>query len=128
MTVAVNTAAKFYPQHTSPALAVDGTGATVTNVQPLNCTVVKVLTGGSRVNVAIVNPAQAAQTPSNAWAENNVPFVAAGEAPPATGPFVTAAGYTVPVDGTTHLPNGTASSGPTGSGAGGDSGTEPAGE
>lgn len=128
MTVAVNSAAKFYPQHTSPALALDGTGATVTKVQPLNCTVIKVLTGGSRVNVAIVNPAQAAQTPSNAWGENNVPFVATGEAPPVSGPFVTAAGYVVPADGTTHLADGTPSSGPTGSGAGGDSGTEPAGE
>jgi hypothetical protein len=110
MTVAINTAAQFFPQHTVAALGLNGTGGTVTNVQPLHCTVVKVLTGGSRVNVAIENPAQAPQTPSSAWVENNVPFVATGEAPPTTGPFVTAVGYVVPADATTHLADGTPSS------------------
>jgi hypothetical protein len=110
MPAANNTAAQYFPQFTSPALGLDGTGATVTNIAPLPCTIVKVLTGGSRVNVAIKNPAQTKQTPSGAWATNNVPFVDAGEAPPATGPFVTAVGYAVPADGTTHAANGTPSS------------------
>ena len=111
MPAAINTAAKFYPQFTAPALSTDSeTGDTIVNVQPLPCTIVKVLTGGSRVNVAIENPAQTKQTPSGAWATNNVPFVDAGEAPPAVGPFVTATNYVVPVDGTTKAPDGTASS------------------
>jgi hypothetical protein len=105
-----NTAAKFYPQHTAPALGLDGSGNTVVNIAALPCTIIKVLTGGSRVSVAVENPAQAKQTPSGAWATNNVPFVDAGEAPPATGPFVTAVGYVVPADGTTHAANGTPSS------------------
>lgn len=105
-----DTAAQFFPQHTSPALGLDGTGATVTHVAPLPCTIVKVLTGGSRVSVAVENPAQTKQTPSGAFSTNNVPFVDAGEAPPATGPFVTAVGYEVPADGTTHLADGTPSS------------------
>jgi len=110
MPAAINTAAKFYPQFTAPALSLDETGETVVNVQPLPCTIVKVLTGGSRVSVAVENPAQAKQTPSGAFATNNVPFVDAGEAPPATGPFVTATDYVVPADGTTHAANGTPSS------------------
>ncbi|BDD79654.1 hypothetical protein [Burkholderia phage FLC9] len=110
MPAVVNTAAKYYPQHNLPALGVDGTGATTTTIAPLPCTIVKVLTGGSRVNVAVENPAQTKQTPQGAFSMTNVPFVDTGEAPPATGPFVTATGYAVPVDGTSHLPNGTPSS------------------
>jgi hypothetical protein len=105
-----NTAAHYFPQFTAAALTVDGSGNTVTNVAPLPCTIVKVFPGGSRVSVAVENPAQIKQTPSSAYAVNHVPYVAAGEAPPAEGPFVAPVGYTVPVDGTTHLPNGTPSS------------------
>jgi hypothetical protein len=110
MPAVINTAAKFYPQFTAPALSLDSSGNTVTNVQPLPCTIVKVLTGGSRVSVAIENPAQTKQTPSGAWSTNNVPYVDTGMAPPASGPFVTAAGYVVPADGTTHAADGTPSS------------------
>lgn len=122
MPAVINTAAQYFPQFTAPALSVDGSGNTVTNVAPLPCTIVKVWTGGSRVSVAVENPAQAKQTPSGAWATNNIPFVDTGEAPPASGPFVTAVGYEVPVDGTTHLPNGTAASGPDGTNPEGDGG------
>lgn len=107
MPAAKDTAAQFFHQTKSPALSVNGAGATVTNIAPLPCTITEVLTGGSRVNVVIENGAQAKQSPAGVWSERNVPYVAAGQVPPASGPFVTAVGYAIPVDGTTHLPNGT---------------------
>jgi hypothetical protein len=88
MPAVINTAAKFWQQFEQ---AIDTTTATA-----LPCTIVKVMTGGSRVNVAVEQPTQSHQTPQGAWVENNVPFVETGVAPPASGFFVTASNYAPP--------------------------------
>ena len=93
MPAAINTAALFYHQFEQ--------SLDLTKYTPLPCTIVKVFPGGSRVSVAVENPAQIKQTPMSAWATNHVPFVDTGELPPATGPFVTAVGYTKPTTGGT---------------------------
>lgn len=87
MTVAVNSAALFFPQRSVTETS---------TAQALKATVVGVYDGGARVDVVVRKPGTVPQTPDSIWTERAVPFVADGGTPPAAGFFVTAADFAFP--------------------------------